>query len=136
MSTVIPRRGASPLTWAGRVLFGLVVVFLGFDIVIKLLLIQPVVDAMAQLGYSPGFGRVVGVIELASLALYLWPRTAMLGAVLLTAVMGGAIASHARVDDPLFSHTLFGVYLGLFLWAGVWLRDERLRTLMPWRRDA
>jgi len=135
MSSVIraPRIAAS--VWLGRVLSGLAAVFLAVDAAIKLVLIQPVIDAMTQLGYPAGFARVVGGIELACLLLYLWPRTAVLGAVLFTAIMGGAIASHVRIGDPLFSHILFGVYLGLMLWGGLWLRDPRLRALMPWRRE-
>ena len=75
-------------------------------------------------------------MTLVGTALYAWPRTSLLGAVLLTGLMGGAIATHLRLDHPLFSHTLFGVYLGLLLWAGLWLRDQRLRQLMPLSRPA
>ena len=72
-------------------------------------------------------------MELVFVALYLFPRTAVLGAVLMTGVLGGATAAHVRIDDPLFSHILFGVYLGAFMWGGLWLRDPRLRALAPWR---
>jgi hypothetical protein len=64
-------------------------------------------------------------------ALYAWPRTAVLGAILLTGLFGGAIASHLRLGDPLFSHTLFGVYLGMLMWGGLWFRDPALRALLP-----
>jgi len=119
--------------WTGRVLSGLVILFLTVDGVIKLVPIQPVIDSMRELGYptSVSFARFIGVVTLVCTALYAWPRTSLLGAVLLTGLMGGAIATHLRLDHPLFSHTLFGVYLGLLLWGGLWLRDDRLRQLMP-----
>jgi hypothetical protein len=122
--------------WTGRVLSGLVILFLTVDGVIKLVPIQPVIDSMRELGYptSVSFARFIGVVTLVCTALYAWPRTSLLGAVLLTGLMGGAIATHLRLDHPLFSHTLFGVYLGLFLWAGLWLREQRLRQLMPLSR--
>jgi DoxX-like family len=119
--------------WTGRVLSGLVILFLVMDGIIKLVPIQPVTDSLKELGYptSDSFARFLGVVTLVCTALYAWPRTSILGAVLLTGLMGGAIASHLRLGDPLFTHTLFGVYLGLILWLGLWLRDERLRRLMP-----
>ena len=122
--------------WTGRVLSGLVILFLTVDGVIKLVPIQPVTDSLRDLGYptSVSFARFIGVVTLVCTALYAWPRTSLLGAVLLTGLMGGAIATHLRLDHPLFSHTLFGVYLGLFLWAGLWLREQRLRQLMPLSR--
>ena len=119
--------------WTGRVLSGIAVLFLLFDGAIKLVPIQPVTDSLRELGYpaTDSFARFLGVITLICTALYAWPRTAVLGAVLLTAIMGGAIASHLRLGDPLFSHTLFGVYLGLLFWVGLWLRDVRVRRIMP-----
>jgi uncharacterized membrane protein YphA (DoxX/SURF4 family) len=119
--------------WTGRVLSGIAVLFLVFDGAIKLVPIQPVIDSLRELGYpaSDSFARFLGVMTLLCTALYAWPRTAPLGAVLLTGIMGGAIASHVRLGDPLFSHTLFGVYLGLLFWVGLWLRDERVRRIMP-----
>lgn len=119
--------------WTGRVLSGIAVLFLIFDGAIKLVPIRPVTDSLRELGYpaTDSFARFLGVVTLLCTALYAWPRTALLGAVLLTAIMGGAIASHLRLGDPLFSHTLFGVYLGLLFWVGLWLRDERVRRIMP-----
>ena len=119
--------------WTGRVLSGIAVLFLLFDGAIKLVPIQPVTDSLRELGYpaTDSFARFLGIVTLLCTALYAWPRTAVLGAVLLTGVMGGAIASHLRLGDPLFSHTLFGVYLGLLFWVGLWLRDERVRRIMP-----
>lgn len=121
------------LLWTGRVLSGIAILFLVVDGAIKLVPIQPVTDSLQQLGYptTDSFARFLGAVTLACVGLYAWPRTALLGAVLLTGLMGGAIASHLRLGDPLFTHTLFGVYLGLFIWVGLWLRDERVRRLMP-----
>ena len=123
--------------WTGRILSLVAVLFLLMDGTIKLVPIQPVTDSLRELGYpaSESFSRFLGVVTLACTALYAWPRTALLGAVLLTGLMGGAIASHLRLGEPLFTHTLFGVYLGLFLWAGLWLRDERVRRVMPLAAD-
>src|SRR4029077_16243846 len=105
-------------------LSGIAILFLLFDGAIKLMPIQAVTDSLRQLGYpeSDSFARFLGIVTLVSTALYAWPGTAVLGAVLLPGLMGGAIASHLRLGDPLFTHTLFGVWLGLFFWAGVWLR--------------
>lgn len=125
---------AKALVWAGRVLSGLFVLFMAFDIAIKVMNIPIVDETMAQLGFEAGVGRAIGWLELASVALYLWPRTAVLGAVLLTGVFGGAMAAHIRVQDPWFSHVFFSIYLGFFMWGGLWLRDPRLRTVFPLRR--
>jgi hypothetical protein len=98
--------------------------------------IQPVIDSLKELGYpaNESFARLLGIIVLVGTVLYAWPRTAILGAILLTGLFGGAIASHLRLGDPLFSHTLFGVYLGVLMWGGLWLRDPTLRMLFPLRR--
>jgi hypothetical protein len=121
------------MTWAGRGLIGLVTAFMLFDSVIKLIKIQPVTDSFRQLGYPDSLARGIGAMELIITALYLLPRTSVLGAVLMTGVMGGAVASHLRLGDPLFSHTLFGVYLGLMAWGGLWLTNPTLRALLPVR---
>lgn len=119
--------------WAGRVLSGLAIAFLAMDGAIKMVPIQPVTDSLKELGYptSDGFARLLGVITLGGAALYAWPRTALLGAIVLTGLMGGAMASHVRLDHPLFTHSLFGLWLGLLIWGGLWLRDERVRRLLP-----
>ncbi len=121
------------MRWTGYALTGFFTLFMMFDVAIKLIRLPIVEQTMAQLGYPPGLGFPIGLIEGACLLLYLVPRTRILGAVLLTAVFGGAIASHLRLDDPLFTHTLFGVYLGLLMWGGIWLRDPALRALFPVR---
>lgn len=120
------------MIWAGRTLTTLVALFMAFDSIIKVVKIDIVVESFARLGFADTVARGIGIIEIVATLLYLWPRTAVLGAVLLTGVFGGAIASHLRIGDPLFSHTLFGVYLGTVMWAGVWLRQGRLRALFPW----
>lgn len=119
---------------AGWILTGLVGAFLIFDTVIKLMVIQPVIDSMRKLGYPDHQAFGLGVMEAIIVILLLIPRTAVLGAVLLTGMLGGAAASHLRVESPLFSHILFGTYLGLMAWGGLYLREPRLRALMPWRR--
>lgn len=121
------------MLWAGRILSGLAILFLLMDSAIKLVPIQAVYESLKELGYpaTTGFARLLGVITLAGTLLYAWPRTALLGAVLLTGLFGGAIATHLRLDHPLLSHTLFGVWLGLFVWGGLWLRDDRVRRVMP-----
>ena len=126
-----PARSAA--LWTGRVLSGLFSLFMLFDVVIKLIRLPVVDQTMAVLGWTRGEGFWIGAMELVFVALYLFPRMAVLGAVLMTGVLGGATAAHVRIDDPLFSHILFGVYLGAFMWGGLWLRDPRLRALAPWR---
>lgn len=123
---------------AGRVLSGLAIAFLLFDAGIKIAGLPIVSETTIQLGWTGdvGFWRGMGVLLLACTALYAWPRTALLGAILLTAWIGGAIATHARIASPLFSHTLFGVYLALILWAGLWLRSPVFRALAPIRQGA
>ncbi len=124
------------MLWAGRILSGLVVLFLIFDGAIKLAPLPIVTETMQQLGYpaTVGLARSLGVLLLICTALYVWPRTALLGAVLLTGYLGGAIATHVRIGNPLFSHTLFGVYLGLLIWGGLYLRDAEIRAQFPVRR--
>lgn len=121
--------------WAGRVLSGLVVAFLLFDGVIKLVPLQVVLDSVKQLGWPNDVdtARLLGLLTLGSTMVYAIPRTSVLGAILLTGYLGGAIATHVRIGSPLFTHILFGAYLGIMLWGGLWLRDPRLRALFPVR---
>ena len=115
---------------AGWILSGLAIAFLGFDGAIKLTGVAPVADSFAQLGYPLGLAPVIGLLELALVALYALPRTSVLAAILLTGLLGGAIASHLRIGSPLPTHTLFGVYVGCVVWAGLLLREPRLRGLL------
>jgi uncharacterized membrane protein YphA (DoxX/SURF4 family) len=119
-----------PAIWIGRALSGLAIAFMLIDSLMKLPPLQPVVDTMTQMGIPVHLARPIGVIELICTILYAIPRTAPLGAVGLTAVMGGAIATHMKLESPLASHTLFGVYLGLLIWGGLWLRDSRVRAAL------
>lgn len=125
---------SKPALWAGRVMTLLFSLFLLMDSSMKLVPLAVVTETMTKMQLPASMARPIGIIELVSLALFLWPRTAVLGAVLFTGVFGGAIASHWRLGDPLFSHTLFGVYLGVLMWGGLWLRDPQLRALFPIRR--
>jgi len=127
---------SSKARWAGYILSGLVVLFLVFDGIIKLVPLPVVTDTMAELGYLGGvnLARGLGALTLVCALLYAFPRTSVLGAILLTGLLGGAIATHLRVGSPIFSHLLFGGYLGLMAWGGLFLRDERVRALIPLRR--
>lgn len=120
--------------WTGRVLTGLAIVFLLFDGAIKLVPLDIVITTSQQLGIPTELARTLGVLTLLCTILYAIPRTAVLGAILLTGYMGGAIYTHLRADSPLFTHTLFGVYLAVLIWGGLYLRDERVRALIPFRR--
>lgn len=130
MSTSISK----PALWAGRILTGLVLLFLAMDITLKFMGVPEVAQAMTQLGWPVTSAVPLAVLLLICGLLYAIPKTAVLGAVLLTGYLGGAIATHVRINDPLFTHTLFGVYVGVLMWLGLWLRDERLRALMPLKR--
>lgn len=130
LEPVRPATVSSARRWTGRIISGLAVLFLTFDAVIKLIVIQPVVEAFTKLGYDPNVAVGIGVLLLACTILYAIPRTAILGAVLLTGYLGGAVATHVRVSDPLLTHSLFPVYLGMLIWGGLYLRDRRLTTLL------
>jgi len=120
------------MLWTGRVLTGLFALFmLGASISPKLLGMPVAEETMAQLGWPAGYAFAIGLIELACLVLYLIPRTSVFGAVLMMSLLGGAMATQVRAESPLFSHILFSIYLGLFMWGGLWLRDARLRRLFP-----
>ena len=121
--------------WTGRIMSGLVILFLLVDGAIKLVPLDIVTETSAQLGLpaTVAMARTLGILTIVSTLLYAIPRTAVLGAILLTGYLGGAIATHLRIDSPLFSHTLFGLYLGLLVWGGLFLRDGRLRALIPLR---
>jgi len=119
--------------WVGRVLSGLVVLFLIPDGIVKFIKPAPVVEAFAHVGLPLSLANVLGTLLLACIALYAIPRTSILGAILLTGYLGGAVATHLRAGDPLFSHILFPTYLGVLLWLGLYLRDDRVRVLIPLR---
>lgn len=128
---------ASPMVWTGRVLSTLFVLFMVIaSITPKLFFPHVNDDYLAQLGWSPDDLPLIAAIEIIGTLLYVIPRTNVLGAIWMTGLLGGAIATQVRVDNPLFTHTLFGVYLGLFMWGGLWLRDPALRALFPLRASS
>lgn len=122
--------------WTGRILSGIVVLFLSLDGVMKFLAPAPVIEGSGQLGYSADSLPTIGALVLVGVALYLIPRTSVLGAIFLTGFLGGAIASHVRVGNPLFSHTLFPAYVAAMMWGGLLLRDPRLRAFLPFAKSS
>jgi hypothetical protein len=139
MQTIAQAAHAAPISnisiWAGRIISGLVVAFLLFDGAIKLIPLEIVTETSAQLGIPTHLARTLGILTLLCAVLYAFSRTAVLGAILMTGYLGGAIYTHLLAGSPMFSHTLFGVYLGVLMWGGLYLRDERLRALIPFRRE-
>lgn len=124
--------------WIGRLITAVAVLFLIFDVTIKVLNMAPAVTGTAQLGYPAHLVVPIGIIQLVCLVLYLVPRTAVFGAVLLTGYLGGAVATHVRLENPLFSHVLFPIYVAVLLWGGLYLLDARVRPLIgprPARRS-
>jgi len=122
--------------WVGRTLSGLAILFLLFDSIIKFFPIAAVTDSFTQLGYRPQLAVTIAVLELICLAIYVVPRTSLFGAVILTGYLGGAIATHVRVGNPLFSHVLFPTYIAALIWGGLYLRSQRLQrfvNLEIWR---
>ena len=124
---------ATQSEWVGRVLSGVAIIFLAADAAGKLFAPEMMIANSPPLGLpaESGFHRMLGGILTICILLYAWPRSAILGAVLITGFLGGAIATHIRIASPLFSHTLFGVYIGLFVWGGLWLRNTKLRAMFP-----
>lgn len=116
--------------WAGRIISGLTVLFLLFDCVVKLLKLAVAIEATARLGYTESLVFGIGVAEFVCTILYVIPRTSVFGAILLTGYLGGATATHVRIGDPFF----FPIVFGALIWAGLWLRDDQLRTFIPLRR--
>jgi hypothetical protein len=116
--------------WAGRLLSGAAAAFLALDAAMKLFKVPAAVDGTTQLGYPEGVIVTIGVIQVVCLIAYLIPRTAVVGAVLWTGYLGGAIATHVRVGNPLLTHTLFPIYVAALIWGGLWLRDRRVRTML------
>jgi hypothetical protein len=123
---------AKTTVWAGRALSALAILFLAFDTVIKVLNMAPAVEATTQLGYPASLVVGIGLIELVCLVIYAIPRTSVLGAMLLTGYLGGAIATQVRAGSPLFS-IIFPIIIGALVWGGLFLRDARLRALLPLR---
>jgi hypothetical protein len=138
MAAASLRRGINPMGvehrwafWMGWGVSGLMILFMLFDSIGKLALERHVIEATTQIGYPVHAIRPLGAIALACTILYAIPRTSILGAILLTAYLGGAVASKMRIDDPLFSSVLFGVYFGILVWGGLYFRNEQLRAMIP-----
>lgn len=126
--------GRGKAFWIGWVCSGIVIAFMLMDATMKLLALPVVLETSGPLGFAGAdMARGLGIVLLVCTVLYAAPQTAVLGAILLTGYLGGAVATHVRVGSPLFSHVLFGVYLGVFMWGGLYLRDMRLRSLLPLR---
>jgi hypothetical protein len=129
VGTPIPSASKRRL-WVGRIMAGFVVLFLLIDGVMKLIKPPPVVQATVELGYPESSIIGLGIVLLTCVVLYVIPKTSLLGAILLTGYLGGAVATHVRVGSPLFTHTLFPVYLGALVWGGLFLRDRRMSMLI------
>lgn len=134
----LPAGGSAPRSksklWAGRVMTGLPLLFLTWDGVMKLLNVAAVIEASEKVGFHRATLPFLGAVELVSVLLVALERTRVAGAVLISAYLGGAVATHVRLGDPLFSHTLFPIYFGALIWGGLYLRDERVRALSPFAR--
>jgi hypothetical protein len=133
LSTTQSAPVANTTNRARRIISALAVLFLAFDGIIKVLKLAPAVEATTQLGYPAGLVITIGVLELTCLAVYVIPRTSVLGAILLTGYLGGAIATQVRAGTPLFS-IVFPIIIGALIWGDLFLRDERLRTVIPLRK--
>ena len=123
----------SARTWTGRIVLNLPVLFLTVDAVVKLLRTGPVLDSFNELGYPQNLALAIGLIAAVCLLVLLIPRTSILGLVLLTGYLGGAVATHLRIGNPLVSHILFPVYIGILVWAGMALIDSRIVRLVAGR---
>ncbi len=125
---------SKPKLWTSYIMSGLVILFMLMDSIMKFVKPQQVIDGTVSLGFGEEHITVIGALGLISTLLYAFPRTSVLGAILLTGYFGGAVATHLRLNNPLFSHTLFTVYFGIFVWGGLWLRNAKLRELLPLRQ--
>jgi hypothetical protein len=117
--------------WISYIMSGLVILFMLLDSIMKFVKPPEVIEGTLVLGFGEHHLVIIGTLGLISTLLYAFPRTSVLGAILLTGYFGGAIATHVRLDNPLFTHTLFTVYFGIFVWGGLWLRNPKLRELLP-----
>jgi hypothetical protein len=131
MTNTVPTAPPKWMRWLGFTLSGLVILFMLMDATMKLLQLPIVLETTVQNGWPVSSVVPLGIVLLLCTALYAAPQTSVLGAILLTAYLGGSVATHARIASPIFSHMLFGAYLGVMLWGGLYLRDARLRALIP-----
>jgi len=131
-----PNAASKSALWTGRILTGLAMLFLAWDTVIKLTGRPEVGDSLGQLGYPAHLGLTIGIIELVCLVVYLIPATSVLGAILFTGYLGGAIATHLRLENPLLTHILFPIYIAALIWGGLYLRDRRVRAVIAVGRQS
>lgn len=117
--------------WISYVMSGLVILFMLLDSIMKFVKPIEVIEGTLALGFTEQHLPIIGALGLISTMLYIFPRTSILGAILLTAYFGGAVATHVRLNNPLFTHTLFTVYFGILIWGGLWLRNIKLQELLP-----
>lgn len=122
---------SKPILWISYTMSGLVILFMLMDSIMKFIKPQEVIDGTLALGFTQDHLITLGSLGLISTLLYIFPRTSILGAVLLTGYFGGAIATHVRLNNPLFTHILFTAYLGILMWGGLWLRNAKLKALFP-----
>ncbi|HEU5290528.1 MAG TPA: DoxX family protein [Cyclobacteriaceae bacterium] len=122
---------SKPRLWTSYAMSGLVILFMLMDSIMKFVKPKEVIEGTLALGFGEEHLPVIGALGLISTLLYIIPRTTFLGAILLTGYFGGAIATHLRLNNPLFSHTLFTVYFGILIWGGLWLRNNKVRELLP-----
>jgi hypothetical protein len=126
---------SKPKLWTSYVMSGLVILFMLMDSIMKFVKPQEVIEGTLTLGFAEQHLPIIGALGLISTLLYAFPRTSILGAILLTGYFGGAIATHLRLNNPLFTHTLFTVYFGILIWGGLWLQNSKLRELLPLRHS-
>lgn len=135
MPNTVDKPATATATKVGWIMTALYVLFmLGASVTPKFLGMQAALDSLTAIGWPQQHLLLIGCIELVCVSLFVFPRTALLGAVLTMGLLGGALASHLRAGSPLWSHTLFSLYLGSFMWLALWLRDAGVRQLLPWRR--
>lgn len=127
---------SKPKLWTSYVMSGLVILFMLMDSIMKFVKPPEVIEGTVALGFSEQHLPIIGTLGLISTLLYTFPRTSILGAILLTGYFGGTIATHLRLNNPLFTHTLFTVYFGILIWGGLWLRNSKLRELLPLRQSS
>jgi hypothetical protein len=130
------RVGSKKMLWTGRIVSWVIAALLLLDAVMKVLQVPQVMEGTVKVGYPAGTVRPIGIILLLCLICYVIPRTSVLGAILLTGYLGGAVATNVRISTPLFSYTLIPMYVGVLVWGGLFLQDEGVRALIPLRNDS
>ena len=130
MQATLPATRSTAKVWIGRIMGGIVILFMLMDSIFKFIVNEEVIKGTTDLGFQVHHLPVLGTLGLIATLLSIFPRTELLGAILLTGYWGGAIATHVRMDNPLFTHILFPVYLGVLAWGALWMKSDRLRKLI------